>query len=177
MGLGLFVPKGWIGFAYAGTAFGGVVATLRFSDTVTTGSVITAAVVIVLSGLFTLRNNLRSFWHDLAIERGAQVEGLEQQIRERDAEIVKLHEESKAELAKHFEEQRVVRHELKGEVAALRAQLQVEQAKTDLSALADQLGRQHSEAMANISAGLEKQQEIITLLANGSSDHQGKEQG
>ena len=163
--LGLLIPQGWAGIGYVGTAIGGVLATVQFTNTVTTGSIITAAVVIVLSGLFTLRNNLRSFWHDLAVERGAQVEEQQTRIHDLEVEILKLHEATKDELAHHLDEQRILRHELKGEVAALKAALQVEQAKTDLSTLMEQLAGQHREAMTNISAGLLKQQQIIELLA------------
>jgi hypothetical protein len=166
MKLGLLLPKGWAGLGFVFTAATAVLAELRFSDTVTTGSVITAAVVIVLSGLFTLRNNLRSFWHDLAVERGAEVESLTKHLQEKDEALAKLNQEKSAELAHHLEEQRTLRQELKNEVAALRASLRVEQAKTDLSALMEQLGRQHTEAMENIALGIQKQQEVINILAH-----------
>src|SRR5215471_475232 len=133
MGLSFLLPKGWIGFATCGAAGGALAADLHFSDTITVGSIIVAALVIVLSGLFTLRNNLRSFWHDLAEERMAEIEALQTRLKEREEEIARDREAARGELAKHTEEQRTLRHELKNEIAALNAQLTVAHARTDLS--------------------------------------------
>jgi Flp pilus assembly pilin Flp len=52
------------------------VSSVSFSNTIGLGSIITAAIVVVAAGVFTLRNNLKSFWKTLAEERGEQVKVL-----------------------------------------------------------------------------------------------------
>ena len=176
MSIGLLLPKGWIGFLMVFAGGSALAVDLHFSDTITIGSIIVAALVIVLSGLFTLRNNLRSFWHDLAEERLAEIQSLHAHLAEREQEIERDREAARETLEKQTEEQRLIRHELKNEVAALHATLRVEQAKTDLSALMKQLGDQHIEAMTQVTLGLEKQQEIIDMLANGGTINERKRQ-
>lgn len=127
-----------------------MVAQLEFSNTVTVGSIIVAASITVASGLFTLRNNLRSFWRGLAEERAEQIESLEHTIKERDQKIHDLQEQGRLDLLKLAEEQRVLRHELKNELAAVNAQLAAERAKTDLTALIELLGHQHTEMMEQL---------------------------
>jgi hypothetical protein len=157
---GLLAPKGLSIFGWV-TALLGLIASVQFTNTITVGSILTAALVIVLGGLFTLRNNMRSFWKDLAEERAAKIADLEEDMRQDRAtaseELLAAHDQ----MAKFAEEQRVIRHELKGEVAALKASLQVERAKTDLTALTQMLGEQHTEAMERVATGIEQQQEII----------------
>ncbi len=150
--------------------FYGTLSAIKFEDTITVGSILIAALVVIAGGIFTFRNNMRTFWKSLAEERLEQIKVLEEHNHQKDIHIAELQEHSKLELAKTVEDQRTVRHELKNEIAQLTASLRVEQAKTDLSALLEQLANQHSEAMGNIVAGLQKQDEIIRLLVNGSAD-------
>lgn len=171
---GLLVPKGW---ALAGWVGGGtyVLAGIQFSNTITVGSIVVAALVIVLSGVFTLRNNLRSFWRGLAEERGEQVTVLETTLKERDEKIRELQDQARADMEKFADEQQAVRHDLKNQLAEQRALLTVEKAKTDLSALLELLGKQHGEAMEQIATGLGKQDEIIRILA-GDWANNGRDQ-
>lgn len=101
-----------------------VVGSVTLHDTVSLGSIFVAAAVIVAAGLFTLRNNLKSFWRDLAEERNEKIEALETQAQA-----------ALQERAKFAEEQRDIRHQLKTEIATLRAQLDVERSKHDLSSV------------------------------------------
>ncbi len=109
-----------------------------------------AALVIVLGGLFTLRNNLRTFWRDLALERAEHITSLEHTVKERDQKILALQEQGRVDMLKLTEEQRVVRHELKNELAAATAALHAERAKTDLSVILELLARQHTELMEKL---------------------------
>ncbi len=144
-----------------------IVNSLRFTDTITVGSIIVAAMVIVAGGVVTFRNNMRTFWRNLAEEREEKIRVLEEHLHEKDMLITSIHEQSKDEMAKLVEEQRILRHELKNQIAEAAASLRVEQAKTDLSALLAQLARQHGEAMEKMAVGLENQAHILDLLDLG----------
>jgi len=86
-------------------------------------SMLGAAVALVVA-FFTVRNARRSYWRDLVAERDAEITTL------------KRHDDEKlAERARFAEEQREIRHELKNRVASLQGQLELEQAKHDLSSL------------------------------------------
>lgn len=93
-----------------------------YSSTVTLGSILTAAAVIVVGGIFTLRNNLKTFWKERSFE-------LEEKIR-----VLEEHAEQKLEERAEFaEQQREERHALKTELAEVRAKLLLEEAKRDLT--------------------------------------------
>ncbi len=164
MGWGLLIPRGWAGMLTLGGVGWGLVSTVRFSDTVTVGSIIVASMVIVAGGVITFRNNMRTFWRNLAEERAEQIKVLEEHARERELHLAHMQEQWKAELAKTVEEQREVRHELKAQLAAAVANLRVEQAKTDLSAVLEESAKHHKEAMANMEMGLERQTRMLDLL-------------
>ena len=86
-------------------------------------SLLGASVALVVA-FFTVRNARRSYWRDLVAERDAEIATL------------KRHDEEKlAERAAFAEEQREIRHELKNKVVSLEGQLEIEQAKHDLSSL------------------------------------------
>jgi len=170
--LGLLVPKG----AYLLAAGIGIASTflanVAFSNTITTGALITAALVVVLSGIFTFRNNMRTFWKNLADEREAQIEQLEAHLAEANQKLHEQELKAAADLAAFSDEQRALRHELKNELAAVNATLTVERAKTDLTALMEQLGTQHKEAMGAVAKGLDKQDQILQMLS-GNNDRPG----
>lgn len=106
------------------------VGSVSYSDTIGLGSIIVTAVVIIAAGLFTLRNNLKTFWKNLAEERGTQVIELEKHLKD-----------ATAERAAFEGEQREIRHQLKNELAAVRAQLAVETQNRDLTKVYDGLDR------------------------------------
>lgn len=170
--LGLLLPKGWMLVIALAGVISTFLANVEFSNTITVGSIITAALVVVLSGVFTLRNNMRSFWKNLAEERAEQIKVLEQDAADLQKKIHELELKYQRDLAKFAEEQRNIRHELKDELAALNATLAVERAKTDLSALMQQLSAQHTEAMGAVAQGLEKQDQILKILS-GNNDRPG----
>ncbi len=164
MGWGLLLPRGWTGLLTFGGVFYGLLNTIRFSDTITVGSIIVASIVIVAGGVVTFRNNMRTFWRNLAEERAEQIKVLEEHGREREIHMAQLQEQSKVELGRVLEEQREIRHELKAQLAAAVATLRAEQQKTDLSAVLEELANHHREAMANMETGLERQTRMLDLL-------------
>jgi Flp pilus assembly pilin Flp len=115
------------------------VASLGLGETVSVGSIFVAATVVVLGGLLTLRNNLKTFWKNLAEERGEQVKVLEQEVRDQAATILDNQRVAAEEMIRQNEEQRELRHTLKGQVAELAHKLQLEEAKHDLSSVTTRL--------------------------------------
>ena len=115
------IPSPKIG-AVVVAAFGSWIGASNFSANTTAVSIVVAALVIVIGGLFTLRNNLKTFWKERALELEEKVKVLDQHA-----------EEKLQERAAFAEEQRDVRHELKTQLANAKAQLEVERAKHDLS--------------------------------------------
>jgi sensor histidine kinase YesM len=142
----------------------GLIGTFHFADTLTIGSIVVAAAVIVAGGIFTFRNNMRTFWRNLAEERAEQIKVLEEHAHDRENQVLDLQEQYHTELANAAEQQRLLRHELKNELASVKALLAVEHAKTDLSSLLDLLARQHDEAMQKMKTGMENQTRILGLL-------------
>lgn len=112
---------------------------LQFGQTISVTAIVVSALVVVLGGLFTLRNNIRSFWRDLAEERGAEVVELTNEVRELNAKMLAAQHEHAEQLLAEAQAQRDLRHALKGEVATLQHQLELEQAKHDLSAVTARL--------------------------------------
>ena len=106
-----------------------------FGFNLSDAEVLIAALIVVAAGLFTLRNNMKSFWKDLAEERGEQVRQLERHLREKTDELLQAQLKHSEQMAAFAEEQREVRHELKNELASTAAKLVAEQAKHDLSSV------------------------------------------
>jgi hypothetical protein len=176
MGWGLLIPKGWAGVLTISGVTYGLISTIHFSDTITVGSIIVASLVVIAGGIFTFRNNMRTFWRNLAEERQEQIRVLEDHGLEKDAKIAALQEHAKAEFAKTADEQRAIRHELKNQIAELTATLRVEREKTDLTALVEQLAVQHREAMDRMDEGLRRQTQILDILEATVASTEGGQQ-
>jgi sensor histidine kinase YesM len=164
MGWGLLLPKGWSGLLAAFGVISGLIGAVRFSDTVTIGSIIVASLVVIAGGVFSFRNNMRTFWRNLAEERQEQIKVLEDHAHERENQMLEQQEQYHVQLAEAAEQQQLLRHELKNELASVKALLAVEHSKTDLSALLDLLARQHDEAMKRMETGMQNQGRILGLL-------------
>jgi flagellar basal body-associated protein FliL len=149
--------------AISGVAYG-LLNTIRASDTITIGSIIVASLVVIAGGVFSFRNNMRTFWRNLAEERQEQIKVLEEHAHDRENQMLELQDQYHVQLAEAAEQQRLLRHELKNELAAVKALLAVEHSKTDLSSLLDLLARQHDEAMQKMRTGMENQTRILGLL-------------
>jgi sensor histidine kinase YesM len=161
-----WVPQGWPGLLALVGVTSGLIGAVRFSDTVTIGSIIVASLVVIAGGVFSFRNNMRTFWRNLAEERAEQIKVLEDHAHERENQMLELQDQYHVQLAEAAEQQRLLRHELKNELAAVKALLAVEHSKTDLTALLDLLSRQHDEAMQRMRTGMENQARILGLLGD-----------
>jgi hypothetical protein len=132
------LPTGILAIAGIGVSW---LASVSFSNTIGLGSIITAAVVVVAAGVFTLRNNLKSFWKELAEERGEQVKILTADLKKAADDLVAAQLRHTDEMASFAEEQREVRHQLKTEIATLEGRLKLEQSKHDLSVVTIRLDK------------------------------------
>jgi sensor histidine kinase YesM len=166
MGWDLLIPKGWTGVLASFGVISGLIGAVRFSDTVTIGSIIVASLVVIAGGVFSFRNNMRTFWRNLAEERQEQIKVLEEHAHERENQMLELQDQYHEQLAKAAEQQRLLRHELKNELASVKALLAVEHSKTDLSSLLELLARQHDEAMQKMKTGMDNQARILGLLGD-----------
>ncbi len=96
---------------------------------------ILGAVIVLIGAYFALRNNLKTYWKELAGERAAEIRDLERRLTEKAEELVLLQAAHAAEMLQFAEEQREIRHELKSHLAAANSALNLEMAKHDLSAV------------------------------------------
>jgi gas vesicle protein len=143
--LHLLIPKLPVTLTTALGLTGSTIYGVSYNDTIGLGSIVVAAIVVIVAGVFTLRNNLKTFWKDLATERGEQVKVLEEDLKERAQQLVDAQLHHTEEMASFAEEQREVRHQLKTDVATLEGRLKLEEAKHDLSAVIGRLdGLEHT---------------------------------
>ena len=135
MGLHFLVPKAYVSVA----AIAGVVGALTVHDTVNAGSIIVACLVVIVAGIFTLRNNMKTFWKNLAEERGEQVKVLQEELRKETSALAQATIQQ-AEIA---------------------AKLKLEEAKRDLTGVVSRLDKveelivAHGEVFDSIDASLE----------------------
>ncbi len=118
----LFILYKALGLSIGLLTSAGVVFAIDFNHTITLGSILTAFVVIAIAGVFTVRSKIATIWRQEAEGERAAKQRLEEALA--------------AERADHltFErQQQEIRHDLKGEVVALKAQLKAVEAKTDLT--------------------------------------------
>lgn len=132
-------------------------AEVNFSNTISTGVIISTVIVVAVAGLFTIKSHSGKIWHDSYDAEKALRE-------ERDKMLVALQEQ----MAQEREEQREIRHAMKTEIATLNL-------KTDLSgheALAAERHLKTVEAIGALQTSIvranENQttvlQEIVTVL-------------
>ncbi len=101
------------------------------------------AVVVLAGAYFALRNNLKTYWKELAGERAAEIRDLEHRLTEKAEELIALQATHAAEMLTFAEEQREIRHELKAHLAAAQNALTLEMAKHDLSAVVVKIDALH----------------------------------
>jgi hypothetical protein len=128
-------------FIYGAAGFGSVAlfARVSYSGTVTIGSILFAIAVAALAGMYTIRAKVATVWKEEAIGYEAQAERLKD-------EITTL----QADRASFDLEQQELRHGLKDNLAAVKAALEVEKAKHDLTSVITSLQEMHTEAMHEI---------------------------
>lgn len=160
---GLLIPKLPVAATTVAGVVGSAVAGVTFSNTIGLGSIVTAAIIVIVAGVFTLRNNLKSFWKELAEERGEQVKVLEEKLAETHEQLVEAQISHTQEMAAFAEEQREVRHQLKNELAVINGQLKVEQTKHDLSTVIARL-----DELDNTLVGASRFDGLVTVISDQS---------
>lgn len=129
-------------FAFITTG-AGLFVTVDFSHTITLGSLLIGGMVLVMAGVYTVRSKIATIWREEAEgERAAKERCHEELLQERT---------SRAEFEKQQQE---LRHDLKNELAGVRAQLQVMEAKTDLTTALDAIRQMNESSVTAISAAV-----------------------
>jgi hypothetical protein len=121
----------------------GVFAAIDFSHTITLGSILLAFIVIAVSGVFTVRSRIANIWRQEAEgERAAKDRALEELA------------EAKLDRIAFEKEQQALRHDLKDELAGVKASLKVMEAKTDLTSALDAIQKINAHTTESIVAAM-----------------------
>lgn len=136
----------------AGVAgIGSLTAETSFTNTIGLGSVIVGMLVVILFGIFSLIQKRNSGWKDLY-----------EQEREKNGNLLE-----------EKEEERIVRHDVKDQLAATRAQLEIEKAKPDLSVILEQQRILWTDATSDLTAVLQTMQttqlKMLEILTKGTA--------
>lgn len=121
------------------TSLGGLLA-IDFTSSVTLGSIIVTVVILAVAGIFTIRSKIADIWREEAEGERAAKERLQEELATEKA--------SRAEFEK---EQQEIRHDLKNQIAGCKAQLQVMEAKTDLTMALEEIRKMQQETIQSIS--------------------------
>lgn len=129
-----------------GSGMAALVAQATFTSTIGLGSLIVGMLVVILFGVFSLRDRRNSGWKDLY-----------EQEREKNTNLLD-----------EKEQERVIRHAVKDDLAATKALLEIEKAKPDLSIILEQQRILWSDALAPLTDTLQAmqatQKEMLALL-------------
>lgn len=123
----------------------GIFTAIDFTHQVTLGSVILTIVIVLIAGLFTVRSKIATIWREEAEGERAAKERLQEELA---AERV--------ERAEFEKQQQEVRHELKNELAAVRSQLKVMEARTDLTAALDAIKEMNEHTAGVIAEAMQR---------------------
>ncbi len=118
-----------------------VIATVDLSNEITLGSILIAFIIIAVSGVFTVRSKIATIWREEAEGERASKDRLEEILAN-----------ERIERTAFERQQQEIRHELKGEIAALKAQIKVMEAKTDLSVALEAIREMHSNLADQVAA-------------------------
>ena len=131
--------------AIASGAFS-LVAQASFSNTIGLGSVIVAMLVVILFGAFSFKERRNSGWKDMWEQERALRESRDEQL----------------------ESERVVRHDIKDELAQTKASLEIEKSKPDLTVILDRMqtlwSDQTTKTIEQLQAMQDTQVVILDLL-------------
>lgn len=120
--------------------------------------IVAGALAIIVAQLVAIPKRMRSFWYQEAQRREEENKILQEQVRDKTAELAALQQAHTEEMAAFAREQQELRHSLKNEIATKEGQLEIERGKRDLTvvltkldenavatvAIVEQLGRQTS---------------------------------
>jgi glutamate-1-semialdehyde aminotransferase len=129
-----------VGGIAAGSIAGatGIIVGFDYNGTFSAGGIVASALVLAFGAVFTYRANAAKTWRETAEAR-----------EERIKELSNTLERERTERAAEREEDRMVRHDLKGEVARLRL-------ATDLTVLIKQMADDRKLAAERFEAALDK---------------------
>lgn len=133
-----------------GSGLTSLVAQATFTSTVGLGSVVVAMLVVILFGIFSLRDKRNAGWKDLY-----------EQEREKNTNLI---EEKEVE--------RTERHAVKDDLATTKALLAIEKAKPDLSVILERQQEMWTDTTAGMAALLktmqETQEQMLALLTEAT---------
>ncbi len=147
----LFILYRALGQATGLLTSAGVVFAVDFNHTITLGSILTAFIVIAIAGVFTVRSKIATIWRQEAEGERAKASRLELELATERADRL-VFERAQQEL----------RHDLKGEVVALKAQLKAVEAKTDLTVALEAIRVMNAELAEHVSGA------IMQVMKTGS---------
>ena len=133
-------------YVFAAIAVG---AATDFSSSITLGSIIITVAILGFAGVFTVRSKIAGVWRD-------EAEG-QRAAKERVEDLLAAEKESRGLFDRQQQE---LRHELKGQVAALAAQLRVMEAKTDLTAALDAIKQMNEHTTGVIAKAMQHGSEL-----------------
>ncbi len=119
----------------------GVLATIDFNSEITLGSILIAFIIIAVAGVFTVRSKIATIWREEAEGERAAKQRLEETLAKERSDHTNIEQK-----------QQELRHDLKGEVAALKAQLKAVEARTDLTVALESI-REMNAALAEQLSG------------------------
>lgn len=133
----------------------GLFTAIDFSHTITLGSVLIAFLVVVISGIFTVRSRIANIWRQ-------EAEG-ERAAKDRLVEELAAEKLSRIEFEK---EQQEIRHDLKGEIAECKALLKIAETRTDLTGALEAI----KELNAHTTEAIAESMRSISLLSQQRDD-------
>lgn len=128
-------------FAAAMLGVSAMFAQVDFKGTITLGSILIGIMIAGIAGFATIRSRISSIWREEANGWREKADRQEQELAAKQAEMTAF-----------AHDQQELRHQMKGEIAALTARLKVEEAKHDLGVLLERMQDLHNAAMAAMGA-------------------------
>lgn len=121
----------------------GVLATIDFNSEITLGSILIAFIIIAVAGVFTVRSKIATIWREEAEGERAAKQRLEETLAKERSDHAMLEQK-----------QQELRHDLKGEIAALTAQLKAVEARTDLSSALEAIREMNANLAEQLSGSI-----------------------
>lgn len=132
-----------LGFSAVIVTGAGLFAAVDFNHTITLGSILIGIIIVVVAGIFTLRSKIATIWREEAEGERAAKERLEVELANERADRIEFERQ-----------QQDLRHDLKNELATCKAQLQVMEAKTDLTIALDAIHDMNEQTVTKISTAI-----------------------
>ncbi len=156
----LFILWRALGHASGLLTGAGVIAAVDFNRTITLGSVLVAFVIIAISGVFTIRSKIAGIWRQEAEGERARASRLEESLVKERSDRVQIERQ-----------QQELRHDLKGEVVALKAQLKAVEARTDLTAALEAIRQM------NVTLAEQLSESIVSVLRELAATSERRDAG